>query len=310
MNEWKKMSTMDISLKMLQYFKKVAETQHITNASKELYISQPQLTRVIAELEKELGVTLFDREGKGIRLNACGEAFYRYANEMLVLAERAKTTVNEVYQHELAQLTVAANVLSYLPSILRRFRDQCPDARFRQITATREQISEMLMDRRADFGLYCFPPDTPELKSELVFTDYSTLLYPKGHPFSKQKSVTVEELLDQPIIFVSKGFGPRDTVDRYLGNYTFRYVAETMEPLQLFGYVNEGIGIAPMPLSTVLCTPALQAQYVDLEDSPPLDIHLVWKADKEFTEVDAIFVQVVKSYFQKLKEMLDAYLNR
>ena len=72
-------------------------------------------------------------------------------------------------------------------------------------------------------------------------------------------------------------------------------------------YVQE---FAPMPLSTVLCTPALQAQYVDLEDSPPLDIHLVWKADKEFTEVDAIFVQVVKSYFQKLKEMLDAYLNR
>ena len=120
---------------------------------------------------------------------------------------------------------------------------------------------------------------------------------------------TVQELLDQPIIFVSKGFGPRDTVDRYLGNYTFRYVAETTEPLQLFGYVNEGIGIAPMPLSTVLCTPALQAQYVDLEDSPPLDIHLVWKADKVFSEVDAIFVQVVKSYFQKLKEMLDAYLN-
>ena len=85
---------MDISLKMLQYFKKVAETQHITNASKELYISQPQLTRVIVELEKELGVALFDREGKGIRLNPCGEAFYRYTNEMLLLAERAKTTAS------------------------------------------------------------------------------------------------------------------------------------------------------------------------------------------------------------------------
>ena len=300
---------MDISLKMIQYFKKVAETQHITNASKELYISQPQLTRVIAELEKELGVALFDREGKGIRLNPCGEAFYRYANEMLLLAERAKTTVNEVYQHEMAQLTVAANVLSYLPSILRMFREQRPDARFRQITATRDQISEMLMDRRADFGLYCFPPETPELKSELVFTDYSTLLYPEGHPFSGKRSVSVEELLDQPIIFVAKGFGPRDTVDRYLGSYTFRYVAETTEPLQLFGYVNEGIGIAPMPLSTVLCSPAMQDRYVDLEDSPPLNIHLVWKADKELTEIDTSFIEVVKTYFQKLEAILDDYLN-
>jgi hypothetical protein len=83
MNELRKRCAVDISLKMLQYFKKVAETQHITNASKELYISQPQLTRVIAELERELGVTLFDREGKGIRLNPCGEAFYRYTDQDL-----------------------------------------------------------------------------------------------------------------------------------------------------------------------------------------------------------------------------------
>ena len=170
-------------------------------------------------------------------LNACGQAFYRYASELLTLAERAKATVNEVYQHELAQHTVAANVVSYLPPILRRFRERCPDARFRQITATRDQISEMLMNGRADFGLYCFPSDSPSLKHELVFTDYSAILYPQGHPFSGRKSVAVEELLDQPVIFVAKGFGPRDTVDHYLSNYPFRYVVETMEPSQINGYV-------------------------------------------------------------------------
>ena len=300
---------MDLSIKMLQYFKKVAETQHITHAAKELYISQPQLTRVIAELENELGVALFDREGKGIKLNACGQAFYRYATELLTLAEKAKATVNEVYQHELAQLTVAANVISYLPPILRRFRERCPDARFRQITATRDQISDMLMDRRADFGLYCFPPDSPSLKSELVFTDYSTILYPEGHPFSEKKVVTVDDLVDQPGIFVARGFGPRDTVDHYLSGYTFRYVVETTEPTQVFGYVKEGMGIAPMLLSAVLNTPALQERYVDLADSPPLDVYLVWKADKEFSETDQIFIEVVRAFFAQLTEQITAYRN-
>ena len=301
---------MDLSLKMLRYFKKVAETQHITNAAKELYISQPQLTRVIAVLENELGVALFDREGKGIQLNACGQAFYGYATEMLTLAEKAKAAVNDVYQHELAQITVAANVISYLPSILRRFREHCPDARLRQITATRDQISDMLMNRQADFGLYCFPPDSPSLQHELVFTDYSTILYPQGHPFTGKKSVSVDEMVDQPVIFVAKGFGPRDTVDHYLSSYTFRYVVETMEPTQINGYVTEGLGIAPMPLSTVLLTPALQERYVDLEDSPPLDVYLVWNADKVFSETDRIFVDDVRAFFAQLTELITDYRNQ
>ena len=243
-------------------------------------------------------------------LNACGQAFYRYASELLTLAERAKATVNEVYQHELAQHTVAANVVSYLPPILRRFRERCPDARFRQITATRDQISEMLMNGRADFGLYCFPSDSPSLKHELVFTDYSAILYPQGHPFSGRKSVAVEELLDQPVIFVAKGFGPRDTVDHYLSNYPFRYVVETMEPSQINGYVTEGLGIAPMPLSTVLRNPALQVRYVDLEDSPPLDVYLVWNSEKEFSETDRIFIEVVHAFFAQLTELIAEYRSR
>lgn len=295
---------MDISLKMLRYFKKVAETRHLTNAAKQLYISQPQLTRIINELEETLGVRLFDRDGRGIKLNACGQAFYRYALEILALAEKAQETVREIHLHEQAHLTIASNVVYYLPPVLRLFREQCPQTKVRQITALRDQISYMLMDRRADFALYCFPLDTPELTSELVFQDIPVILYPEGHHFSEKKSVTIEEIAKEPMIFVPKGLGPRDTLDYYYRDYTFNYAVETMESIQVLGYVNENVGIAPMPLSSMLLMPEFKARCAEVENPPTLDMYLVWRTDKVFSETDRIFVEVVRSHFARLTDLI------
>ena len=295
---------MDVSLKTLRYFKKVAETQHLTNAAKQLFISQPQLTRIINELEEALGVRLFDRDGRGIELNACGQAFYRYTTEFLSLAERAKNTVREIHLHEQAHLTIAMNVVSYMPPILRRFREQCPQTKVRQITALRDQITDMLMDGRADFGLYCFPPNTPELTCELIFTDIPAIIYPMGHCFSGRKSVSIEELVDEPIVFFPKGLGPRDTADHYYHDYTFNYVVETMESTQIHGYVSEGLGVSSVPLSTVLRTPSIQNRCAELENPPPFEVYLVRRADKVLSETDQIFIEAMHSHFAQLTEMI------
>ena len=298
---------MDISLKTLRCFKKAAETQHLTNAAKQLYISQPQLTRIIGELEETLGVRLFDRDGRGIELNACGQTFYRYTLEILALTEKAQETVREIHLHEQAHLTVAMNVVSYLPPILRRFREQCPNTKIRQITALRDQITDMLIDKRADFGLYCFPPDTPELISELVFTDIPAIIYPEGHRFSGRSSVAIDELVDEPIIFFPKGLGPRDTSDHYYRGYTFNYAVETMESAQIRGYVDEGIGISAVPLSTVLSTPSEQRRFAELENPPPFDVYLVRRADKVLSETDRIFIEAIHSHFAQLTDLILGY---
>ena len=72
-----------MTLKSLEYFKKLAELQHFTKAANELHISQPSLSYAISELEKDLGVLLFDRKDKKIALNHYGEAFLSYVNQAL-----------------------------------------------------------------------------------------------------------------------------------------------------------------------------------------------------------------------------------
>lgn len=72
-----------MNLSQLYYFKKLAELQHYTRAAKELYIAQPTLSDAISSLEKELGVALFCRDGRSVKLTSNGSEFYRYVSDSL-----------------------------------------------------------------------------------------------------------------------------------------------------------------------------------------------------------------------------------
>ena len=72
-----------MNLSQLYYFRKLAEVKHYTHAAEELFISQPTLSNSISQLEKELGIPLFKREGRTIKLTRYGAEFYEYATEAL-----------------------------------------------------------------------------------------------------------------------------------------------------------------------------------------------------------------------------------
>ena len=72
-----------MNLSQLYYFKKLAEVQHYTKAAKELYITQPTLSNSISQLEKELGIPLFERENRAVRLTQYGKEFHAHVTEAL-----------------------------------------------------------------------------------------------------------------------------------------------------------------------------------------------------------------------------------
>ena len=89
-----------MDLIQLEYFKEVAETGHLTNSAKKLNVAQPALSVSIAKLENEIGVSLFDRVGRGIYLNKCGEIYLEYVIQALSLLKKAQQEVN-VYSEKL-----------------------------------------------------------------------------------------------------------------------------------------------------------------------------------------------------------------
>lgn len=115
-----------MELLQLHYFRKVARLQHLSQAARELHITQPALSQMIAKLEKELGAPLFSREGRRIRLNAFGEAFLKKVETALEALEEGQRIVADMAGLEKGVVSFDATFIPHFPDVLDAFRREIP----------------------------------------------------------------------------------------------------------------------------------------------------------------------------------------
>lgn len=116
-----------MNLSQLYYFRKLAEVKHYTHAAEELFISQPTLSNSISQLERELGIPLFEREGRKIKLTKYGEEFYQYATEAVNALEKGIALAHEHAGSPTGSIDIGAIYTiqsDYLPSLIKGYRDQ------------------------------------------------------------------------------------------------------------------------------------------------------------------------------------------
>lgn len=129
-----------MELQQLRYFDEVARTQHVTNSAKKLNVAQPALTQSIRRLERELGVKLFERSGRNVRLTACGTALEKRIAPLLAALDELPEELAVVAGRERAAVRLAIESASGLAvDAIAAYRARHPDARFvvTQETATR-----------------------------------------------------------------------------------------------------------------------------------------------------------------------------
>lgn len=98
-----------MELLQLYYFRTVAKNQHMTNAAEELRIAQPALSKTIARLEEDLGVPLFDRQGRSIKLNTFGQAFLRKVETALNALEDGRKRSGRTFGFTARQYSLGCN---------------------------------------------------------------------------------------------------------------------------------------------------------------------------------------------------------
>jgi DNA-binding transcriptional LysR family regulator len=140
----------------LHWFVVLAETEHVTDAAAELHVSQPTLSRAIARLEARVGVALFDRVNRRLRLNAYGAILLEHARrataEMRSADERIaalrdpdKGTVRLAFLHSLASW--------FVPDLLRRFRLHAPQVRFDLFQGAAQELTDRVREGHADLAI-------------------------------------------------------------------------------------------------------------------------------------------------------------
>lgn len=193
-----------MEIRVLRYFLTVVREESITKASEVLHITQPTLSRQLAQMEEEIGVKLFSRGTRKISLTNEGILLRRRAEEILQLVD--KTEKELVEQEELVEGRVSIGCgeiasVQLLPEMFRSFRDKYPRVSFDIFTATADMVKEQMDRGLLDLGLLLEPVDVE--KYDFIRFDmkenWVVLMRPED-PLAKKESITAKDLSLVPLI--------------------------------------------------------------------------------------------------------------
>lgn len=188
----------------LKYFLTVAKIEHMTKSAKELRIAQPALSKIISSLEKELGLELFDRKGKTIKLNDNGKFFYEKVSSSLSILDDCIKDL-QYKQHnktkEIKFLALAAS--SLVTEILIEFRTLYPDINFELI----QSINTLSIYDNYDYDLCIYSSDDINIEKDSIYLlkEEILLAVPTNHTLSNQNSIHLSQVSNQKFISLGQG---------------------------------------------------------------------------------------------------------
>lgn len=246
-----------MNIKQLKYFQLLAKTQHYTSTSEYFSISQPSLSHSISELEKEIGIKLFQKRGRNVELTKEGKQYLTYVEQALNALSEGEQFVKELtsVSHGHIGLAFIYSISSnYIPKIVKAFLDQPENKNitFSFYEGMSQNIIEGLRDKKYEIGICSRLQDEPDVyfqkltKQELVF------IISNDHPLSKRKKLDLKDLVNEPLILFTERSGMKNVIDEMLNKTGLQpniaCHVETESAMMGLVSINYGIGIMPRVL--------------------------------------------------------------
>lgn len=193
-----------MDIRVLRYFLAVVQEENMTRAAEQLHITQPTLSRQIAQLEEETGVKLFDRSTRKITLTSEGRLLRRRAEEILELVDKTERELSE--QEDLVEGVVSIGcgdlaAVQILPELIRSFHEKYPAVTFDLYTATADHIKERMDRGVADIGLLLEPVDKEKYDYiQLHRYERWVVAMSPDSPLAQREAVSAQDLRGQPLI--------------------------------------------------------------------------------------------------------------
>ncbi|MBN6886388.1 DNA-binding transcriptional LysR family regulator [Cytobacillus horneckiae] len=241
-----------MDLQQLEYFRTLAQTQHVTRSAEVLSISQSALSRSIARLEDEMGVPLFDRQGRTIRLNQFGQIFLERVENMMKEFNEGKKEIQDLLEPESGTISLGfLHTLStnLIPDLISSFRIDYPKIKFKLGQGPSHILLDQLQSGEIDLCLIA-PNDVKHpVRWEELWSEELFVIVPKNHKFANYQSIKLEQLANEPFIHLKKGFSLRITVEQLFQEVeiTPDITFEGEEADTVAALVAAGLGISILP---------------------------------------------------------------
>jgi DNA-binding transcriptional LysR family regulator len=289
-----------MELRQLRYFVTLAAELHFGRAAKRLALTQPPLSQAIQNLERDLGVRLFDRTRRSVALTHAGKAFLEEARQTLARAERAVDHAQRAGRGEVGRLAVgflANTAYTLLPLVLRDFARGFPGVTLDLRELTIPQQLESLRRENIDVGLLRPPVADAELAVETILEEPFVLALPAAHPLRGLRRVPLRRLAQEPFVMFPRtaGFVFHDLIMGFCMRAGFapRVAQEVNQTHAVLGLVSAGIGVALVPASSQKIGLA-GVVYRPMREATPLARVAIARRQADTSPVVAAFFEVAR----------------
>lgn len=205
---------MNITLRQLEVFLAVIETQSTTRGAEKLSLSQSAVSSALSDLEHQLGVQLFERAGKRLMVNENARLLFPRAKALLEQANELSNLFKE--GRSMLKIGASTTIGNYLlPQVIARYRELHPGSQMELKVANSANIAEAVANFDVDIGFIEGPCHRMELESQIWRQDDMVIFCSKNHPLAN-KTVSASELANSQWILRESGSGTREVVEQLL----------------------------------------------------------------------------------------------
>ncbi len=274
-----------MELRHLRYFAAAAEAENVSRAAARLHLSQPALSRQIRDLEAELGIALFERSAKSVRLTEAGRTFLAEARAVLQRADQAVSTARALAGGGRAQLNVGyapSPTVRIIPPTLRAFRARFPKVRVKLHDLSTEELLAGLREGELQIA-FLVRPNRAMLRGfhfEALARDNMCLAVAPNHALARRRSVSLALAVREPLVVFSRQDYPE--YQEYLeamfapGKTAPRIIEEHDSAASLIAAIESGAAVAIVPQS-FSCSAGPRLKLIAISPAPePLVIGAAW----------------------------------
>ncbi|MFF9120535.1 LysR family transcriptional regulator [Streptomyces massasporeus] len=290
------------TLRQLAAYTAVARAASFTAAAADMHVSQSSLSRAVADLERQLGVQLLERDTRNVQLTPAGVEALRVA-EQIVTAHRAgmkelkRYLLGESGTVAVATLPSVAAVL--LPQVISAFRERWPQVAVRLLDGLERLVLDRVLSGDADFAITTVGNPPEPLEHRPLVRDRFVAVLPEDHPFADRDELTWDDLARQPFLAVGQNSSVRRLTDAAFAQIDAHAVpaAEAGSIATVGGLVTAGLGVSAMPalvLPLMAAGPVVCRPLVDPVVDRRLDI--VVRARRTLPTSTERFLETLEEY--------------
>lgn len=243
-----------MNLRQLEFFRALADTQHMTQTAQMLNTTQPNLSHSMSELEKELDAQLFEKRGRNIQLTKYGKFFYTYVSTALDELNKGERALKELVSPEKGRIDfgfIYTAGLFLAPMLMKKF-SSCSgneQIRFQLYQGNSSDMCDLLLKEEVDLAITSKMDENEQLNYEILTEQEIVLIVPDNHPLAIKEKIYLKEIADYPFVAFNQRSGLRPLIDKMLKTALIQpeLACEVEEDHTMLGFVSHGYGLALMP---------------------------------------------------------------